>query len=160
MELIQAPNQCLIGSFAMAMNTTVNTLCELIGHDGMEKISDEPEPWCYRGHHPTEVIEIGEHVDRHIVTVELFPMIQRKDGRIENVPMKDDIGERIRRCRDAGTNAVFAGQTERGTGHAVAWDWVTRQYYDPAGAIRPEGQGPALTLSHVFLCFEAGFDNG
>lgn len=53
------PNRasCLVTAFAMVLDIPVEKIFEQLGHNGTEVIWPElPEPFCYRGFHPQELI--------------------------------------------------------------------------------------------------------
>lgn len=56
--IVRSPNRwsCLPAAFAMAMNTELSTLIDLIGHDGSDIINDYPEPYCRRSFHIQEIL--------------------------------------------------------------------------------------------------------
>jgi hypothetical protein len=58
MKLMRKPEpwMCQITSWAMACQTDVSRLIELIGHDGSEVINNKSEPHNRRGHHSQECV--------------------------------------------------------------------------------------------------------
>ena len=70
--------QCLVTSFAMALDMLVADVMREIGHDGGQVLwPDMPEPMCRRGFHPQELIDVcrahGYAVTLHRAVSGLIP---------------------------------------------------------------------------------------
>lgn len=117
--------QCLLSSFAMVLDVNLPVLIDYIGHDGMGRVSDDPEPWCFRGVHPQELVRAAFlGFGRSVTLFEAEPMNLRA-GRLETV-CEYDLGEYL-----SMGNGVLLHQT--GVGHACAWNCSDMLIFDPKG---------------------------
>lgn len=57
MKLLKQPNRwsCTVTCASMLTDVSISELCEVIGHDGSQKINDMPEPVCRRGFQYEEI---------------------------------------------------------------------------------------------------------
>lgn len=65
---------CLLYAFQLATGRSREELLEHIGHDGSEKISDKPEPWCRRAFHPTELMYAVFKLGHSTTMIEVAPI--------------------------------------------------------------------------------------
>lgn len=135
MILLQQPNRwsCLITSWAMVLNVSVEDLCLLIGHDGSEILyPDIPEPQKRRSFHPAEFNRPALSSGFAVVPIELNPCWV--------IPDSEDV-EKLEHLEGNKTNilswmnkydGVITGQTLKGKWHAVAWNCYQELLYDPS----------------------------
>jgi hypothetical protein len=65
---------CLPAAFASALEVPVNTILNLVGHDGSEITDpDLSDPLCRRGFHPQEMIKLCLKASMPVTYVELAP---------------------------------------------------------------------------------------
>jgi len=133
MKLIKAESpQCVVASFAMVLNETMESLIEQLGHNGMERILDEnapPEPYCFRSFHPQEFVDILLLKGYSMTMVERHPALMHGNMIIDHTPLLGE--ERFFEAFLFGDGVVF-GTTAK-MPHAVAWCKEERQFYDPRG---------------------------
>ena len=98
-------------------------IIKAIGHDGSEiKWPELPEPNCYRGFHPQELIYLGDRFGFITTTFEPRPVLQSGEPFvITNLPFEEII---------KNSDGVFTGETMNGCRHAVAW--INNQVIDPS----------------------------
>lgn len=138
--------QCLLASFAMVLGTDTATLIDYLGHDGLERINDDPAPWCYKGYHPQEFIELCVKIYKTPVTLfQKSPLLVRYRSKLELQATEtwDDL---------IPTNkGVIYGVVDGGIGHAVAS--IDGEILDPRGKIYPytECTKNRFVPEHFFL---------
>ena len=128
-ELLVCKNaQCMLASFAMVMDANPDQwVKDFLGHDGLERINNDPEPWCFRGFHPQEFVELIVNVYGEPVTqLSRFPMMLRYQGTLSPQPECRAWSNYILR-----NDGVLCGTTVNGTGHVVAS--LEGEIYDPKG---------------------------
>jgi len=127
--------QCLLYSVAMVLDESVAALMVEIGHDGMKKWWPElPVPYCYRGYHIQEIVDLFLARGYGLTPIELYPMSASQRAK-DDVHVLWDAAyaqERFERLL-AGRKGILIGQTANGGGHACAWDGSS--VYDPNGRI-------------------------
>ncbi len=76
--------QCLVTSFAMALDLPVADVIREVGHDGGQIIWPTlPEPMCRRGFHPQELIDVCRSHGYAVTYIELFPGQVPRPGEFE-----------------------------------------------------------------------------
>lgn len=77
-KLQYQPNlwSCLPTAFAMCFGIEVERLMSYVGHDGSEIIWPELlEPYCRRGYHIQEMVEVGLMRDYTVLAIETAPVL-------------------------------------------------------------------------------------
>lgn len=140
-------------AFAMALGIPVAEMIQAIGHDGSEIICPSPEPGGRRGFHSQECISVALAMGFACTEIELFPASQfPKDHKkmvLFPANAADLDGNWTRFKSHVQTSrGVIAGRSERGLGHAVAYEngLVT----DPAG--RPYHFTQGACEQHHLYC--------
>lgn len=113
----------------MVLGEDPYALMDEIGHDGHERIHPElDEPYCFRGHHPQELVDLFYLRDLALLTIQLYPNFAPNQTLIAPAP------ELEQRLADYLTdfNAILIGKTRR---HAVAWSKADQLIYDPNGRL-------------------------
>ena len=135
MKLIQKPYKwgCLITSFAMALDVSVATLEQMIGHNGSDVLYPEvPDPFGRRGFHVQELIHVAWALGWSVTPYELLPSLQhalpRQRIKIEIDRPGGNWQQFERMLRS--TRGVVTG-AGRYSGHAIAYDGPT--IFDPDG---------------------------
>jgi len=131
MELITTTkNQCVLASFAMVMQTTMDHLGGRLGHDGLDRVLDDTaEPHCFRSFHPQEFIDLLMKDGFAVTMVELYPCLNH-GGQLVN--HAEFLGEdRFFQSLLYGDGVIFG--TTKSMGHAVAWNREEARIYDPRG---------------------------
>jgi len=120
-------NQCLLYSLAMLLNEKPDVLINEIGHDGTDIWWDHAPPFCYRGHHIQEVIDVCLARGKALVPIEGNPQSGcfKEPGKSKALWDPDVASKRMERLLK-GQEALLIGQT-----HACAWDGNI--VYDPNG---------------------------
>ena len=128
--LVSQNHQCLLASFAMVMDANPDQwVKDFLGHDGTERINSDPEPWCFRGFHPQEFVEIIVNVYGYPVTMfSKIPKIMRFGGKVTDGRPCHEWKHYIR-----NNKGVVCGVTNSGVGHAVAN--FEGMFYDPRGQV-------------------------
>jgi len=129
MLLQKQPNEwsCLVTAFAIALNTPLEKILDIIGHDGSEDIHPHlPIPYCKRSFHIQELIDVGFKLNYAIIQIDL-EFIQIAGEHIWSSGAKterfvDYMGRNI---------GVLTGIGLSGKPHAVAWNG--HQCLDPNG---------------------------
>lgn len=132
-QLIKSDNnQCVLASFAMVMNTTMENLEKRLGHNGLERVLDEaPEPSCFRSFHPQEFIDLLLDDGYAATMIELNPCLQHGSQLVNHAAF---IGQdRFFQALLRGDGVIFGRLETSKTGHAVAWDAATATIHDPRG---------------------------
>jgi len=131
MQTMHKP-QCLLYSAAMLLNEPASFLVEELGHDGMEvwwpELDDHRK---FRGHSMQEMIDIFLKRGFTLTPIQSFPM-QSPGSCIEARPTFEEYAERFYK-HIAKKRAILIGRTQRGNGHAWAWDGY--QVFDPRGSM-------------------------
>ena len=121
MILQKQPNRwsCLVTAFAMALDTPLDELIRLLGHDGSEIIfPNNNDPHNRRSFHPQEILDVAEeYYCKTFIVYEATPTIS--DGKIE-IPI-DMPKDRMYDIMD-GEIGVIQGFNPNGNYHAIAWD--------------------------------------
>jgi hypothetical protein len=123
---------CLLYSFAAVLETEPSVLIEELGHDGMEVVwPDLKKPYCYKGFHIQEMIDLCMHRGYSCTEVQAMPTSLPPPSAYMHL-MAHNIGPHI--CYSMskikprfktylmGNEGVLYGQTGRGMSHAWAWD--------------------------------------
>ena len=136
MKLIKPDKpQCVLASFAMALDDTMENLIEELGHNGMEQIIDKdapPPPHCYRSFHPQEFVDICLERNLSLVMIERHPALKHGHLVVDHTPLLGE--ERFFAAFAKGSGVVFGvigDQKDRP--HAVAWCREETTFYDPRG---------------------------
>ncbi len=117
----------MVTSFAMALGVPVGELIHMIGHDGSEVVTPTPEPGGRRGFHSQECISIAFALGFAATEIELFPASQFPKDHKKMILFPADATnldgnwERFTQHVRA-SRGVIAGRTDRGLGHAVAYE--------------------------------------
>lgn len=110
---------CLADSFAECMGMDKLWVYEAIGHDGSEIIwPDLPDPYCRRGFHPQELIDMAWNHGWAVTSFEVHPQSASFDGRISDVWREKTISDRIHLIL-RNPNIVVCGMTKDGRLHAT-----------------------------------------
>lgn len=133
-KLITNPNfwSCLLVSAAMALDTSIDVLIKMIGHDGSPIIFPKlPEPARRRGHHYQEIVDCAIKLGYAVTPIEAMPYAT-PDGK-HDFPVDFKIShERRLRNHLEGTRGIL-------TGLAVTWRhavyWNGDLVYDPRGRV-------------------------
>lgn len=137
MKLIKSNEfQCVVASFAMAMDTTIEELIKKLGHNGLEMILDEdapPPPACYRSFHPQEFIDVLLEDNYAVTMIELDPCLKHGSILVNHGALLGQ--DRFFLSLLYGNGVIFGtvGDKTDGKGHAVAWDRKTSELFDPRG---------------------------
>lgn len=129
---IEIKSGCLLYSFAAVLEVEPDVLIEEAGHDGMEKVwPDLKEPYCYKGYHIQEMIDLCMSRGFSVTEIQSMPTSMPPPQaylhmRIHQVgPHFCYETNRVRPRFKAylkGQQGVLYGQTEKGVTHAWAWD--------------------------------------
>jgi hypothetical protein len=120
MKLQKQPNKwsCLPSAFAMAIDISVETIIEVVGHDGSEIIyPDLDEPYGRRSFHIQEMINVCMLNNTGVIPIQTNPVSYVDSEHIYSVPAID--------VMDYYTelySGVMVGLGLQGRPHAVAWD--------------------------------------
>jgi hypothetical protein len=136
MLIIQQPNNwsCLPAAFATVTGIPLETLLELVGHDGSEIIfNDLPEPLCRRSFLGQELVKVLFELGWIVSQYDLHPI-----GHVDEkhwYGLKIDDIEYINSILADSIGVIGARVRATGNYHATAWDgtWC----YDPTGFIYP-----------------------
>ena len=137
-HLVMDKPQCLLYSAAMVLGIDIEDITDILGHDGMEKVDDQPSPCCYRGVHIQEIQTIAYRLGYLFAPVEVVPVSQRGTelSPIYNISGMDySIRFHMMTRHEKG---IIFGPNARGNEHAVAFEDDT--IYDPMGTKYPIGQ--------------------
>lgn len=134
MKLITNPNfwSCLLASAAMALDTTMDELIKMIGHDGSPIVFPKlPEPARRRGHHYQEIVDCAIKLGYTMTPIEALPYAT-PDGKSE-FPIDFKIShERRLSSHMASSKGIITGLASTWR-HAVYWD--RNLVYDPRGKV-------------------------
>ena len=124
---------CVPSAFATALNIEIDTLLELIGHDGSEIIfSDLQEPLCYRGFHIQELVYALWVLGYNVVSFEVEPLAFTDEQHVFTLTFTPEDFERVM-SDSIGVGCGRIADTEKT--HAFAWNGS--KCYDPTGFIYP-----------------------
>lgn len=123
---------CLLYTFAMILETEPDILIKELGHDGMEKIWPSlPEPYCYKGFHIQEMIDLCIARELHCTEIQATPAslppseaYGHMDSHNIGHHMIFESRRNTARFKDhlKGREGVLYGRTNKGVTHAWAWD--------------------------------------
>lgn len=144
--------QCVLASFAMALDTTMEDLEKQVGHNGLEVIlTDLKRPYCYRSFHPQEFVDICLHTGYALTMIELHPAMRHGDSVVDH---SDYIGkDRFFKALLLGDGVIFGHVEKYGDviGHAVAWNASEKRIYDPRGYMYEWTEGQDFYPRQFFL---------
>jgi len=120
--------QCMLYSFAMAMDIEPDSIINLLGHNGTDKVFPFPAPKCYRGFHISEMVYTCFHFG---FTCYEFP----KNLMLGQTPESAQV---IIPPYDIGTLLLNHSGVIMNEKHAWAWD--RKVVYDPDGPIWAIGE--------------------
>jgi len=125
--------QCLVTSFAMALDMLVADVIHEIGHDGGQVLwPDMPEPMCRRGFHPQELIDVCRAHGYAVTCIELFPGSIPQIGQSEfRWLTREQAWPRFTRVVQNTTGVIEGTTLPNRKGHAVAYDHG--HVFDPQG---------------------------
>ena len=132
LQLKHARWQCLVASFAMALDLPLDDVVVELGHDGGEVLYPAlPDPLCRRGVHPQELIDVCRAHGYAVTYLELFPCLKTKPDQAGVLAFTTK--QAWSRFTEAikTTRGVIGGVTPSGKGHAVAYEYG--HIYDPDG---------------------------
>lgn len=143
MELQRQPNgwSCLPTAFAMALDIPVEKLLRELGHDGSLVVFPEfRDPYCRRGFHPQELVELCYRRHKHVIEFQACPTLVPPT--IAGVRCRPEMAiytqEETQSRMDflLKRKGVLTGDTRLGKpNHAVAWNGEI--IYDPNGSTYP-----------------------
>jgi hypothetical protein len=151
MNLIRTDDyNCVLASFAMAMDVPMDELREQLGHDGKQVVAGcEPVPACYRSYHPQELIDVLMRRGYACTMVELEPLMQHGVCMLNHAAFLGR--DRFFQALLNGDGVIF-GQIETSrTGHAVAWNSGESTIYDPRGYTYQWNEGQDFKPRQFFL---------
>ena len=100
---------CLPTSFAIVLGIDVKELYEKIGHDGGEIIDGGKEPYCRRGVHTQEVIDVCLGMGYAVTQIDCLPALKRKNS---ETPIYADDENEARVLKHLGNSAgVIVGSS-------------------------------------------------
>ena len=113
--------QCLVASFAMALDLPLDDVILELGHDGGEVLYPAlPEPLCRRGVHPQELIDVCRAHGCTVTYLELFPCLKSKP---------DQAGVLAFTTKQAWLRFTEAIKTTRGVIGGVSQNLESRRAY-------------------------------
>jgi hypothetical protein len=108
----------------MLLNENPHRLLQELGHSGLEiTYPDKPKPYCYRGHHIQEILDVCFRRDVYLTLVQPLPMLP-EGTRVYTYEQAEKRWEKL----IMGNPAILIGAN-----HACAWDG--EHVYDPNGRI-------------------------
>jgi len=149
MQLLKLPSgkhQCLIYATAMLLGASPEWVEESLGHDGSEVWWPELGiPWCQRGVHMQEILDIVEASGSLLICYQLMPTSVPIDGGTRKTIWEPEYAmKRFSLILELGPGIVI---TDR---HACAWDGSL--VYDPNGRIADISEFLCeLFVGHGFL---------
>lgn len=149
MKLIKSDtNQCVLNSFAMVLRTDPETLIQRLGHDGLGKIVEQPVPACFRSFHPEEFADLLVQNGMSMTMFSLQPMMAHGDHLVDHSLF---MGKgRFEQALGYGDGVLF-GVIDGSRPHAVAWNYIEEQVYDPRGYTWKLNKDQDLALRQFFL---------
>lgn len=136
-HLVMSKPQCMLYSAAMVLDMEVDELITLIGHNGMEKIDDNGEPYCFASIHIQEIQTVAARFGRCFYPIDLIPVM----GHLQPRPLYKICGQdyAVRFLHMVkGKKGLLCGRSVRDVPHTVAFEDET--IYDPNGTKYPLGQ--------------------
>jgi hypothetical protein len=135
MKHLLSPNRwsCVATSFAMVLDVPLETIIQIVKHDGSQKFWENlPEPRCRRGFHIQEMIDLCFLLGALVTPFQARPTSISDGASCLRIPETFwSPKERIERAlKHPG---VIQGETFEGQQHAMAWDG--QRLYDPGGKI-------------------------
>lgn len=126
-------HDCMLYSMAMLLDEDPAALVEAIGHDGKEVLWPQyKRPYCYRGYHIQEMIDVALDRGIALVSIECYP----RSGPAPD-PSQAQMLWGVQFSQDrfiewvTGREALLIGEAKGGGGHACAWDGEI--VFDPNG---------------------------
>jgi hypothetical protein len=120
-------NRCLVWSAAMVLDENPHELLDELGHDGLEVMNPQlPKPFCYRGHHKQEIVDLFFKRGICLLQIELYPNFAPRRNIIAS---KEECQARFADYL-ASNDAILIGAK-----HAVAWCKLQQKIYDPNGRV-------------------------
>jgi hypothetical protein len=141
--------QCLVTSFAMALDLPVADVIREVGHDGGQIIWPTlPEPMCRRGFHPQELIDVCRSHGYAVTCVELFPGATPQIGQVEfRWLTREQAWPRFSRVIRNSKGVIEGTTLPSRKGHAVAYDHG--HVFDPNGLDFPYSPAICKRLSFI-----------
>ena len=135
MKLITTDNyECVVASFAMVMDTTVQLLIERVGHNGKDEVAEGvTPPECWRSWHPEEFVDLLLADGFAVTMISLNPMMIHGPVLINHAAYMGR--DRFFSSLLYGDGVIFGQAGANGRGHAVAWNREELKIYDPRGRI-------------------------
>lgn len=156
MKLIESnSSQCVLASFAMVMGTTMDDLIQKLGHDGLARIANQPEPFCFRSFHPEEFADLLVSKGGSMTMFSLRPTMQHGDEIVDHSLAMGTA--RFYESLNLG-NGVLFGVLDKGVSHAVAWNHKEEKVYDPRGYTWRLSKTQDMSLRHFFLVQRGSYD--
>lgn len=122
---IQTDHNCFITALGCILDTDPEILVKEIGHTGLEVAwPEKPKPHCYRGHHPSEAIDVCFSRGKVLVPIHFYPALGDSKSFVEvYVRAKDRYLKYLK-----GRRGLLEGKDLQ---HAYAWDG--EKIWDPNG---------------------------
>lgn len=133
LKMRSGEHQCLVYSLAMLLDEDPDVLIEELGHDGTGKWFPKWEiPYCYRGHHMQEVVDVCIRRGVCLTPIEVFPRVasQRDPSDWRALWSVEYAVIRFKKMVE-GRPGILIGNAKNGGGHACAWDGNI--VFDPNG---------------------------
>lgn len=121
---------CLLYSFAMCLDVHPDVLIQMIGHDGLEMVTEAEEPYCFRGFAIPELVDVSIELGFAATLIEPFPMVYNGDVEVAVFP-RDKAPFRFWNHINRAPRGILLGEGNNGVPHAVAWNG--RTIFDPNG---------------------------
>lgn len=127
--------QCMLYSAAMALDMAVEDIINILGHDGMDVVNDNPPPFCYRGVHIQEIQTIAHRSGILFAPIDVCPSTIRAGviDQLEVICGMDYATRFLHIIKSA--KGIIIGTNGNGNPHAVAFD--DGLIYDPIGRKYP-----------------------
>lgn len=147
MKSQRTPNawSCLPTALAIAMDKPIEEIIEMIGHDGSEKTHPDLDyPYCHRGFHHQEMIEVALRQGVATTMIEKVPCALPKEDKNVNAFTHQDL-KMFHPCGEPALlrfdrhlyNSIgwIDCRTRSGLGHALAYEGGGDRatIYDPQG---------------------------
>lgn len=118
----------------MVLGYTLEEMLKVLRHNGLMKVCDEPEPYCFRGFHPAEFVSVCLTRGLSMTMIEKYPAMMHGSTLVDHTPF---LGcNRFYLSFDYGSGVILgesAVSTSKVVGHAVAWDINSKLILDPRG---------------------------
>ncbi len=133
LKMRSGENQCLVYSLAMLLDVEPDVLIEELIHDGTSRwFPKQPIPYCYRGYHIQEIVDVCLARGYGLTLVELYPCLASQKDPTNYKLLWDEAFADIRFKRLlTGRKGLLIGEAPSGGGHACAWDGII--VFDPNG---------------------------